>query len=72
MSQVDPAKIAALQQAYKSALPSVSKVWEEEILRNASAMFAAPLEVDELCLASVLEQIWETWGNGHLVLGGDG
>lgn len=64
----DQAKIAALQQAYKSALLSVDKARAEEVLREASAMFAAPLDVAEFCLAPVLEQMGDTWENGHLAL----
>lgn len=64
----DQAKIAALQQAYKSALLSIDKVRAEEVLRTASSMFATPLEVAELCLAPVLEQMGEAWENGHLAL----
>jgi methanogenic corrinoid protein MtbC1 len=64
----DQAKIAALQQAYKSALLSVDRVRAEEVLRAASAMFATPLEVAEFCLAPVLEQMGEAWENGQLAL----
>jgi len=62
------AEIAALQQAYKSALLSIDKVQAEKILRDAAAMFVTPLEVAELCLAPVLEQMGEAWENGHLAL----
>ena len=64
----DQAKIAALQQAYKSALLSIDKVRAEIVLRDASVLFATPLEVAELCLAPALEQMGEAWENGHLAL----
>ena len=64
----DQAKIAALQQAYKSALLSVDRVRAEEVLRAASRMFAMPLEVAEFCLAPVLEQMGEAWESGQLAL----
>lgn len=67
-SKPDQAKIAALQQAYKSALLSIDKTRAEEVLRDASAMFATPLEVAELCLAPVLEQMGDAWENGQLAL----
>jgi methanogenic corrinoid protein MtbC1 len=64
----DQAKIAALQQEYKSALLSVDRARAEGILREASSMFTSPLEVAELCLAPVLEQMGEAWETGHLAL----
>ena len=67
-SKQDQAKIAALQQEYKSALLSVDKARAEEVLRAASAIFATPLEIAELCLTPVLEQMGEAWENGHLAL----
>ena len=67
-SKPDQAKIAALQQEYKSALLSVDKTRAEEILRAAVVLFATPLEVTELCLAPVLEQMGDAWENGLLAL----
>lgn len=67
-TQQDQARIAALQQAYKSALLSVDKIRAEEVLREASGIFATPLEVTELCLAPVLEQMGEAWEKGQLAL----
>lgn len=64
----DQTKIVALQQAYQSALLSVDKARAEEVLREALAVFATPLEVAELCLAPVLEQMGEAWENGQLAL----
>lgn len=64
----DQTKIVALQQAYQSALLSVDRVRAEEVLREALAVFATPLEVAELCLAPVLEQMGEAWENGRLAL----
>jgi len=64
----DQVRIAALQQKYKSALLSVDRALAEKVLRDASSMFATPLEVAELCLAPVLEQMGEAWENGQLAL----
>ncbi|MFA7239514.1 MAG: cobalamin-dependent protein [Sulfuricellaceae bacterium] len=64
----DQTKIVALQQAYQSALLSVDRARAEEVLREALAVFATPLEVAELCLAPVLEQMGEAWENGQLAL----
>lgn len=64
----DQAKIAALQQKYKSALLSVDKARAEVVLRDASVMYATPLEIAELCLAPVLEQMGDAWENGQLAL----
>lgn len=64
----DPTKIAALQQAYRSALLGIDKARAEEVLREALAVFATPLEVAEFCLAPVLEQMGVAWENGQLAL----
>ena len=64
----DQTKIDTLQQAYQSALLSVDRGRAEEVLREALAVFATPLEVAELCLAPVLEQMGEAWENGRLAL----
>jgi len=64
----DQTKIVALQQAYQSALLSVDKARAEEVLREALAVCATPLEVAEFCLAPVLEQMGEAWESGLLAL----
>lgn len=68
MTQPNPDQIAALQDSYESALRDVNRPRAEEILREALAAFATPLEVAEFCLAPVLERMGDAWENGQLAL----